>query len=103
MAQQKLYTEEQVNELRRALKDIAQWNEDLEDMWEDAGSRATDALKSFKNVTSIELPSDEEIENDAKSYHEKNKLKSDYPHCPYSFEDGAKWLKDKILNQNKQT
>jgi hypothetical protein len=45
----------------------------------------------------IELPSDEEIENDAKSYHEKNKLKSDYPHCPYSFEDGAKWIKDKIF------
>ena len=59
---QKLYTEEQVNKLRRALKDIAQWDEYLEDIWEDAGNRATDALKSFKNVIPIELPSDEEIE-----------------------------------------
>ena len=80
----KLYTEEQVKEMIEK-------------------SRATGLTAEYFILTTppIELPSDEEINNDAKSYHEKNKLKSDYPHCPYSFEDGAKWLKDKILNQNK--
>ena len=84
MAQHKLYTKLQVSEAITL-------------------ARLTDDSTSdiFKQLTPIELPSDEEINNDAKSYHEKNKLKSDYPHCPYSFKDGAKWLRDKLLNQNK--
>ena len=84
MAQQKLYTKLQVSEAITL-------------------ARLTDDSTGdiFKQLTPIELPSDEEINNDAKSYHEKNKLKSDYPHCPYSFKDGAKWLRDKILTQNK--
>ena len=57
----KLYTEEQVNELRRALKDVAQWDEFLEDDWEDAGNRAMDALRCFEKELPIELPSNEEI------------------------------------------
>ena len=61
----KLYTEEQVNELRRALKDVVQWDEFLEDDWEDAGYRAMDALRCFEMETPIELPSDEEIEQEA--------------------------------------
>ena len=63
----KLYTEEQVNELRRALRDIAQWDEFLEDDWEDAGNRAMDALRCFEKLTPIELPSDEEIEKGVKN------------------------------------
>ena len=55
----------------------------------------------LEQLTPIKLPSYEEINNDAKSYHEENKFKRDYPHCPYSFKDGVKWLKNKILNQNK--
>ena len=56
----KLYTEEQVIELRRALRDIAQWDDYLEEDWGDAGHRAIDALRCFEKVTPIELPSDEE-------------------------------------------
>ena len=58
----KLYTEEQVNELRRALRDIAQWDDYLEEDWQDM---AMDALKSFDKVHPIELPSDEEIRKES--------------------------------------
>ena len=64
----KLYTEEQVNELRRALRDIAKWDEYLEDDWEDAGNRAMDALKCFEKTTPIELPTDKEIEKYINSF-----------------------------------
>lgn len=52
----------------------------------------------FKQLTPIELPSDEEIVSTAYAdravdYCEQQKQ--------IGFEDGAKWLKDKILNQNK--
>lgn len=87
----KLYTEEQVNELRRALRDIAQWDEDLEEDWEDAGNRAMDALRCFEKETPIELPSDEEIESKAEDYTDKFVATA-----LFAFEDGAKWMRDKI-------
>jgi hypothetical protein len=94
----KLYTEEQVNELRRALRDIAQWDEDLEDDWEDAGNRAMDALRCFENLTPIELPSDEDIYNEAQIKKDNIKLLT---FDMASFQFGAMWLKDKIQGGNK--
>lgn len=45
-------------------------------------------------VTPIELPSDEEIYNEADSF---------YSLISYNlvFRSGAKWMRDKIINQNK--
>lgn len=78
MAQQKLYTEEQVI---RAIE--------LSD------NRSTDEV--LAGLTPIELPSDEEIEsatNDAM-------FQSDLDEVIIGFRNGAKWLRDKLLNQNK--
>ena len=48
------------------------------------------------SLTPIELPSDEEIEQEA--YYKV----SDHTENPYaSFKSGAKWIKEHILNQNK--
>ena len=48
------------------------------------------------SLTPIELPSDEEIEQEA--YYKV----SDHTENPYaSFKSGAKWIKEQILNQNK--
>ena len=90
----KLYTEEQVNELRRALRDIAQWDEDLEDDWEDAGNRAMDALRCFEKQTPIELPSDEEISEEADSFFALESYNQ-------TFTRGAKWMRNKIQGGNK--
>ena len=54
----KIYTEEQVKVLISALDDIRDWDDDLEVEYDDAGNRAIDALKSFNNLTPIEIPSD---------------------------------------------
>lgn len=61
----KLYTEEQVKILLNALTDIKNWNEELEDEWEDCGYRAIEAINEFADREEIELPSDEEIEKKA--------------------------------------
>jgi hypothetical protein len=37
---------------------------------------------------------EETVEDVAKKYYEDNKFKSDYPHCSFSFIDGAKWQKE---------
>ena len=53
-------------------------------------------LKETLDVTPIELPSDEEIEQEA--YYKV----SDHTENPYaSFKSGAKYMKEQILNQNK--
>lgn len=82
MAQQKLYTEEQV---RKAIK---------ADNWTHSENEI------LKKLTPIELPSDEEIED--KSI-EKCFIESPYIQdvCEHYFETGAKWMKEQILNQNK--
>ena len=50
----------------------------------------------LETLTPIELPSDEEIEQEA--YYKV----SDHTENPYaSFKSGAKWMKEQILNQNK--
>jgi hypothetical protein len=52
--------------------------------------------EALKNLTPIELPSDEDIEQEA--YYKV----SDHTENPYaSFKSGAKWMKGQILNQNK--
>lgn len=89
----KLYTELEVNELCRALRDIAQWDDSLEEDWEDQGSRATNALKHFNKSNPIELPN--EIEYLKKS---EELLSLDYIE---GFMDGAWWVKDKIQGGNK--
>ena len=89
----KLYTEEQVKLLINALNDIKNWDEELEDEWEDCGYRAIDALNEFSDKDAIELPSDEDIEKQTKYFmFEKNKE---------VFYNGAEWMKEQILNQNK--
>lgn len=99
----KLYTENQVNELRRALRDIAQWNEDLEDDWEDAGNRAMDALRCFDKLTQIELPSDEEIdESSLKWFMTANKREIIFDlGWMKIFKAGAKCVIDKIQGGKK--
>ena len=53
-------------------------------------------LKETLDVTPIELPSDEEIEQEA--YYKV----SDHTENPYaSFKSGAKWLREQILNQKE--
>jgi len=76
----KLYTEEQVMKILFTTK---QW-----------GNLSNDYL--IATVTPIELPSDEEIEQEA--YYKV----SDHTENPYaSFKSGAKYMKEQILNQNK--
>lgn len=41
------YAEEKAKSLINALEDIKNWDDDLEDEWEDAGYRAISALKKW--------------------------------------------------------
>jgi len=77
----KLYTEEQV---RKAIRVAGQL------VWEDE--------EIFSSLPSIELPSDNEIENNAYT----DRIVDDWEHeQQIGFERGAKWIKEQILNQNK--
>ena len=67
----KLYTEEQVKDL-------------LDKM---------EVIYSLKELTPIELPSDEEIKDNSELF--------EYTDGVYGFKEGVKWLKKQILNQNK--
>ena len=67
----KLYTEEQVRSLLNKM----------------------DIIYSLEDLTPIELPSDEEIENISKGEY--------YDEEQRGFISGAKWMKEQILNQNK--
>ena len=64
----------------------------------------------FQMSEPIQLPSDEEIENETETFYPINKTGSMYMPSRYDinktykqegFFDGAKWIKEKILNQNK--
>ena len=76
MAQQKLYTEEQVREML-SMTDM---------IFENDLMPHVDIISCFKP---IELPSDEEIEEEFDTHNEKY----------YIFSEGAKWMRDKILNK----
>ena len=81
----KLYTEEQV--ITFAIKVLSDY--------EINGTFYNrEKLKETLDVTPIELPSDEEIKKNADKYTIDN-------NTYYSFINGAKWMKDKILKQNK--
>ena len=86
----KLYTEEQVMEAYNTGINDGNWDRYKEDIV---------ALK----LTPIELPSDEEIRKEAKSNCEYNQdsLRQFDSKFIDAFTDGVKWMKDKILNQNK--
>ena len=97
----KLYTEEQVNELRRALRDIRDWNESLEDDWEDVGYRAMDVLKIFTKTTPIELPTDEDIEKYINSFpYTKHLDDGQYNDgVIVGIELGIEWYKEQLKNK----
>jgi hypothetical protein len=58
----------------------------------------------LKMLSPIELPSDEEIENDAKKFvlsHNFSLLTNSNHLANRCFQLGAKWIKEQILKQNK--
>ena len=79
----KLYTEEQVNTM---LSRARLHNQDDTEMF-------TNEYLLSKEIP-IELPSDEEIKENADKYTIDD-------NTYYSFINGAKWMKEQILNQNK--
>jgi hypothetical protein len=86
----KLYTEEQV---KKAIK-LSLLNAKLfihKGLGDD--KYFPTVYEALKNLTPIELPSDEEIENVAKI--------SCYENDVHLFSWGAKWMKEQILKQNK--
>jgi len=85
----KLYTEEQV-------KDLNYWKNNAEEDYLTTPISVLRYISELEKLTPIELPSDEEIEQEA--YYKV----SDHTENPYaSFKSGAKWMKEQILNQNK--
>jgi len=85
----KLYTEEQ---LRKALFTYPHPESTSEEL--------------LKELTPIELPSDEEIETKAESFYPiskeyKEKYKTDYDDFNTCWQEGAKWMKEMILNKSK--
>jgi len=44
------FAKEKLKIAEKALNDIANWNDELEEEWEDAGYRAIAALKQIKNI-----------------------------------------------------
>ncbi len=79
----KLYTEEQVIEMTKAACTAGHNN------------NAFIFVEVYKNITPIELPSDEEIED--ASLEENN----DDLSPAEEFQRGAKWMRDKIQGGNK--
>jgi hypothetical protein len=78
----KLYTEEQVIEMTKAACTAGN-NNDAFIFWE-----------VYKNITPIELPSDEEIGKEASVRHYGTNFK-------HVFASGAEWMRDKIQGGNK--
>ena len=82
----KLYTEEQV----LTILDLAKLKLNNDEKY------SKDEL--INSLTPIELPSDEEIMNNAYT----DRTVDDWEHeQQVGFELGAKWMKEQILNQNK--
>ena len=95
----KLYTEEQVIELINSLKSIKlmltahpDYQHDIE--FED---RIIQIDEILEQLTPIQLPSDEEIDQ-ATPISTKNDYEIGFM---YEFEEGAKWMRDKIQGGNK--
>jgi hypothetical protein len=84
----KLYTEEQVKEMLGKATIPSHF-----------GGFLYNERQLLENATPIELPSDEEIEEE--SPYIPNDSKIDYLSHQEGFIKGAKWMKEQILNQNK--
>ena len=80
----KLYTEEQVIFIIQEAREVDWYEQNFDFTVEDITSQ----------LTPIELPSDEEIKENADKYTIDN-------NTYYSFINGAKFMKEQILNQNK--
>ena len=90
MAQQKLYTEEQVKQIFENLSTSTGYDYNMETY--------------CNSITPIELPSNEEIEDYAKEFvlsHDFSALTNPNHLANRCFQLGAKWMKEQILNQNK--
>ena len=88
-----------MNNKQSNTKDLAYWKNNAEENY------MTTPISVLKYITKLEnqietikaqLPSDEEIENEAEDYTDKF-VATDL----YAFEDGAKWMRDKIQGDNK--
>ena len=87
----KLYTEEQV---RKVFYDGIKYASSIKPASIGYHNQYVEGI--INSLTPIELPSDEEIEQEA--YYKV----SDHTENPYaSFKSGANWMKEQILNQNK--
>ena len=84
----KLYTEEQV---RKLLKKA---------FWQDFNEGDTEQ-SIISELTPIELPSLEEIELKSVEYSTNTETKEFYKDCCWDFQNGAKWMRDKIKGGNK--
>ena len=83
----KLYTEEQVNRLKY-------WKNNAEEDYLTTPISVLKYISELEKLTPIELPSDEEISIEASNRHYGTNFK-------HVFASGAKWVREKILNQNK--
>ena len=83
MVQQKLYTEKQVREAIAIGYDWCHQKHIPSD----------DMINTFiEQFTHIQLPSDEDINNEADSFYSLESYNQ-------TFERGAKWMRDKLLNK----
>lgn len=79
----KLYTEEQVREILKSTHIHTD----------------NDVNMILSQFTPIELPSDEEIGRKSVEYSTDTETKEFYKDCCWDFQNGAKWMRDKILNK----
>ena len=86
-----LYTQEQV-------KDLNYWKNNAEEDYLTTPISVLKYISELEKVTPIELPSDEEILNNACT----NPIADDFMNDrQIGFVKGCKWMKEQILNQNK--
>ena len=82
----KLYTEEQVRETIKLSRNV----------YKEGFPLSIEEI--LKKLIPKDFPSDEKIANEAKILKENVKR---FPFHDISFQYGAKWMKEQILNQNK--
>ena len=84
----KLYTEYQVREILKKA------------FWQDFNEGDTEQ-SIISELTPIELPTLEEIELKSVEYSTNTETKEFYKDCCWDFQNGAKWMRDKIKGGNK--
>jgi hypothetical protein len=91
----KLYTEEQLIQAFKSGMNACMKHKD----WALAINypNKIELLEFMQSLTPIEIPSDEEIEDESGKYYDNNAAKAH----DYYFELGAKWMRDKIQGGNK--